>query len=226
MSAAPDSVNDRNVDAVGDFLRRHPPFDTLDEDALASVAAAAASERHPARAAILDSAAATSAHAYVVRSGSVELLIDGRLFDVLGEGEMFGFASLLEQGPLGFVARAVEETLLYRIPADAIRPVLERPEAVRFVARTLSAGMRLLAGGRRESPTEGSRPARELIRAPALVCKADTERARRRAADGRDRRDVRRRRAGRPARDRDRPRHPHARVSPKGRARMRRSRRS
>ena len=173
MSVVPDPVNDRNIDAIAAFLGRHPPFDTLGEDALTSVAAAAESERHPAGAAILQSPAATSAHAYVVRHGSVELLIDGRLFDVLGEGEMFGFASLLEQGPLGFVARAAEETLLYRIPADAIRPVLERPEAVRFVARTLSAGMRLLAGGQREPAPEGSRPARELIRAPALVCAAE-----------------------------------------------------
>ena len=174
MSVVPDPVNERDLDAVAGFLSRHPPFDTLDEDTLASVAAAAESERHAPRAAILESAAATSAHAYVVRRGSVELLIGGRLFDVLDEGEMFGFTSLLEEGPLGFVARAAEETLLYRIPAHAIRPVLERPEAVRFVARTLAAGMRLLAGGDREPPPEGSRPVRELIRAPALVCAPDT----------------------------------------------------
>jgi CRP-like cAMP-binding protein len=56
---------------------------------------------------------------------------------------MFGFASVLEEGPLGFVARAGEDgTLVYRFPADAIRPVLERPEAVRFAARTWTARWR------------------------------------------------------------------------------------
>jgi hypothetical protein len=71
---------------------------------------------------------------------------------------MFGFASVLEEGPLGFVARAAgDDTLVYRIPADAARHVLERPQAVRFVARTMSAGMRLLAGGDREPPP--TRPA-------------------------------------------------------------------
>ena len=111
-----------------------------------------------------------------MRLGSVELLIGGRLFDVLGEGEMFGFASVLEEGPLGFVARAADaETLVYRIPAHAIRPVLERPEAARFIARTMSAGMRLLAGSERDpAPDAGGRPARELLRAPAVVCPPDT----------------------------------------------------
>ena len=40
---------------------------------------------------------------------------------------MFGFASLLEQGPLGFVARAAEDTLVYRIPAQVIRQCSSAP---------------------------------------------------------------------------------------------------
>jgi CBS domain-containing protein len=160
------------MDDVAGFLRRHPPFDTLDEETLAGVARSAEIELHSSPDAILENPAATTQHAYVVRRGSVELLIGGRLFDVLGEGEMFGFASVLEEGPLGFVARAGEDgTLVYRFPAHAIRPVLERPEAVRFVARKMSAGMRLLAGADREPPPDaGDRPAGELVRAPAVVC--------------------------------------------------------
>ena len=34
---------------------------------------------------------------------------DGRLLDLIGAGEMFGFASILAEEPLGFVARAVED---------------------------------------------------------------------------------------------------------------------
>ena len=85
---------------------------------------------------------------------------------------MFGFASLLSEGPLGFVARAAEDTLVYRIPADAIRPVLERPASVRFVTRVMNERLRLLAGHRAASRRSRSRgrPVRELIRAPALVC--------------------------------------------------------
>src|SRR3712207_2742544 len=96
---------------IEEFLRRHPPFDTLDDAALTAVAAAAEIEYHAAATAILDSAEATAEFAYVVRRGAVELVIGDRLLDLLGDGEMFGFASLLEEAPLGFVARAAEDTL-------------------------------------------------------------------------------------------------------------------
>lgn len=156
---------------IAEFLRSHSPFDSLDEEELARVAASAEIEFHASGTPILESAEATAEFAYVVRRGSVELLIDGRLLDLLGEGEMFGFASLLEEGPLGFVARAAEDTLVYRIPSAAIHPVLERPAAVRFVAQSMNKGVRLLAGHESEPPLSAAgRPVGELIRAPALVC--------------------------------------------------------
>jgi CBS domain-containing protein len=104
-----------------------------------------------------------------VRRGSVELVIDGRLLDLRGEGEMFGFASLLHEGPMGFVARAAEDTLVYRIPAEAMRPVLERPAAARFLATSLSKRTQLLSGHEELSAPEGGRRVGDLIRAPALV---------------------------------------------------------
>jgi CBS domain-containing protein len=164
-------ISDLGTHDTADFLRRHPPFDTLDEETLAAVAESAEVERHAAGTAILDSAGVTPGFAYVVRRGFVELLIADRLLDALGEGEMFGFASVLEDAPLGFVARAAEDTLLYRIPAAAIRPVLERPPGARFVARSMNKGVRLLAGdGREPAPTPAWRRVRELVRAAPLVC--------------------------------------------------------
>ena len=124
----------------------------------------------------------------MVRRGAVELVIDGRLLDLLGEGEMFGFASLLEEAPLGFVARAAEDTLLYRIPEPAILPVLERGDAARFLARSLSKGVFLLARHEDEPPpTSAGRQVRELIRARPLLCPPATgvqEAARRMAEAG------------------------------------------
>jgi CBS domain-containing protein len=160
---------------IAEFLRRHPPFDSLDEETLAKAAASAEVEFHAAGAAILDSAAETARFAYVVRRGAVELRIDGRLLDLIGEGEMFAFASLLDEAPLGFVARAAEDTLVYRLPEDAIRPVLERPAAVRFLARAMSKGVRLLAGREQDQvATPAGRRVGELIRAAPLVCPPGT----------------------------------------------------
>jgi CBS domain-containing protein len=163
------------VHDIAEFLRRHPPFESLDEDLLQRVARAAEIEFYAAGTAILESAEATSRYAYVVRRGSVELLVDGRLHDLLGEGEMFAFASLLQDAPLGFVARAAEDTLAYRFPEHAILPVLERPAAVRFVVRSLARDVRLLTRAEEPPmPSPGGRPVRELIRSPALVCPPDT----------------------------------------------------
>src|SRR5215216_1963222 len=63
--------------------------------------------------------------AYVVRRGSVELSGGGRLFDLVGGAEMFGFASLLAESPPGFVARAAEDPLVY---AASTRARLEAAE--------------------------------------------------------------------------------------------------
>jgi CBS domain-containing protein len=175
MGTVKRDISDPGMHDIAEFLREHPPFDTLDEETLGRVAAGAEIEFHHAGTAILESAEETSRFAHVVRRGSVELVIDGRLLDLLGEGEMFGFASLLEEGPLGFVARAAEDTLVYRIPADVIRPVLERPDAVRYVARSMNKGVRLLAGHDQQPlPTPAGRRVRELIRAAPLVCAPDT----------------------------------------------------
>jgi CBS domain-containing protein len=163
------------VHDIAAFLQRHPPFESLDEDVLQQVAACTEIEFYAAGAAILQSAEATSRFAYVVRRGSVELLVGGRLHDVLGEGEMFAFASLLQDAPLGFVARAVEDTLAYRFPEQAILPVLERPAALRFVVRSMSRDVHLLTRADEPAvPSAAGRRVRDLMRAPALVCPPDT----------------------------------------------------
>ena len=160
---------------IADFLRAHAPFDTLDEEALADVARSAEIEFHAARATILETTTGPVEHAYVVRRGSVELVIEGRLLDLMGEGEMFGFTSVLADEPVGFVARAAEDTLVYRVPAEVIRPVLERPAFVRFYTRVMNERVRFLAGHQAEPPlSSAGRPVAELIRAPALICPAST----------------------------------------------------
>jgi len=176
------------MEDIADFLRAHPPFDSLDEQTLDEIAASAEIEFHAAHGAILDSPDAVLEHGYVVRRGSVELVIEGRLIDLIGESEIFGFVSLLSEGPPGFVARAAEDTLVYRIPAAVMRPVLERPAFVRFVTEVMNRRVRLLARHETEPPASSAgRPVGELIRAPALVCPPATsvkEAARRMAEAG------------------------------------------
>jgi len=173
---------------IADFLRAQPPFDSLDEETLERVAAGTEIEFFAAGARIIDGKDEIAEFGYVVRSGAVEVVMEGRLIDLVGEGEMFGFAPLLSEDPAGFVAAAAEDTLAYRIPAEVLRPVLERPASVRFVTQVMTNRLRLLAGRDPDPPLfSGGRPVGELIRARPLVCPPSTsvqEAARRMAKAG------------------------------------------
>jgi CBS domain-containing protein len=78
-------------------------------------------------------------HVWVVRRGAVELVDRGRVLDLLGEGELFGHPSMLSGLPTGFEVRASEDSLCYRLPAEAVMPLLARPAGLRYVARSLLA---------------------------------------------------------------------------------------
>jgi CBS domain-containing protein len=181
-------ISDFDMHDIAEFLRRYPPFEALDEETLAALAASAEIEFYASGTAVIDSADATSEFVYVVRRGSVELVAGDRLMDLIGEGEMFGYLSVLHHGPLGFTACAAEDTLVYRIPAVTVAPVLERPAGARFVARSMSDRVRMLADREERVPalSPAGRPVRELIRADPVVCEPSTtvQEAARRMLDG------------------------------------------
>ena len=105
-------------------------------------------------------------HLRVVRSGAVEIVLDGRVLDRLESGELFGHASMLSGLPPGFAARAVEDTLCYRIPADVAREVLSRPEG-HALRRALTA--RAPGGGRRRHRARPRGRRRRTSRSAALI---------------------------------------------------------
>ncbi|HLY50083.1 MAG TPA: putative nucleotidyltransferase substrate binding domain-containing protein [Solirubrobacteraceae bacterium] len=167
-TAAPDIVR---------FLLEHPPFDALERADVERLAAAAEPEFTTAGSTIFFQGAEPVAHLRVVRSGAVEILADGRLLDLLGEGELFGHSSMLSGLPPGFEARAVEDTLCYRIPADVAEGSLARPAGLRFLARSLlepwaaEAGTVASAEPQVEPPLQ---PVGSLIRGEPVVCSAET----------------------------------------------------
>jgi CBS domain-containing protein len=161
---------------VADFLRVHPPFDALDEADVQRVAAAAEVEFHLAGTTVFSQGAEPVGHLRVVRSGAVELVLNGRLLDLLGVGELFGQASMLSGLPTGFTARAAEDTVCYRIPAEVAREPLGRPQALQFVTRSLLDRGRLAGSedSRAEEAAPAQQPVASLMRRPLIVCPPDT----------------------------------------------------
>jgi CBS domain-containing protein len=160
---------------IARFLRAHPPFDALDPRDVARVAAAAELEEHPAGATIFSQGAEPPEHLRVVRSGAVEIVSEGRVLDLLGEGEMFGHASMLSGLPTGFEARAAQATTCYRVAMELAQEVLAAPEGLRYVARSLleePTDLHVLA--REASANVADEPVGALLHAPAVVCAPDT----------------------------------------------------
>ena len=156
---------------VAEFLGSRPPFDTVSADDLARVAAVTRTEVSPHGSTIFHQGAGPVEDLRMVRSGSVEVVHDGRVLDLLGPGELFGQASMISGLPTGFEARAGEDTVCYRIPADVVRPLLARPDVLAFVARSIVT--RRLTPAVSPPADPGQRRVAALIRRPPLLCPGD-----------------------------------------------------
>ena len=77
------------------FARATPPFDALPQDAFDAVAPALEEVSFAAGVRVLESGGEPSRHLYVIRSGAVRIERGGQTLQVLEEGEIFGFTSLL-----------------------------------------------------------------------------------------------------------------------------------
>ncbi len=138
---------------VAEFLRGHHPFDALPAEEVERIAATVEIEFFPARTEVFSRAAGPAGHAWVVRRGSIELLGEERVLDRLGAGELFGHASMLSGMPTGLSARAHEDTLCYRLPADVARAALEQ-------ARAPATG----------AHPSGDQPVGALVGGPPVIC--------------------------------------------------------
>jgi CBS domain-containing protein len=120
------------VDVAG-FLAEHPPFRDLGPDNLARIASAVQVEYFPAGTTILAQAGEPSAFLYVVRKGAAEVLDQGRLTDLLDEGESFGHLSLVSGAEPTATIRAHEDTLCYLVPKDLAEELLRTAAGVAFL---------------------------------------------------------------------------------------------
>ncbi|TMK80834.1 MAG: cyclic nucleotide-binding domain-containing protein [Actinobacteria bacterium] len=158
---------------VAGFLARHPPFDALTPQALARVAGSVRVEFFPEQTVILDESGAPARFLYVVRKGAIELLSEGRLLDLLGEGEAFGYLSLVSGLSPTATVRANEDTLCYLIAPALADEVLGTPSGLAFVDSGLRQRMM-----RRDADAGGGAILRTAvgtqIRRPPVTCSPDT----------------------------------------------------
>jgi CBS domain-containing protein len=148
-------VQDAGLSEVARFLAQRAPFEALSPEELTEVVGQTELEFHLAGAVILSEDGGPVTFLRVIHGGQVDISHEGKLLDLLGPGDTFGHAAMLSGLPPGFEARAVEDTLCYRIPVAVARPLLERARA-----RDLIVGVH----------EPGHQPVAGLIRSATVTC--------------------------------------------------------
>jgi CBS domain-containing protein len=163
-----------NTDHAATFLGRFAPFDALAPGDLGAIAANAEERAYAAGESVLIEDGTPTEHLFVVRSGSVELVHQGEVVDVLGPGESFGQPSLLTGLAPAFTVRAREDTVCLLIPREQAIAVFTDPAGAVHLARTLRS--RLVRAGHvvHALPELGTIRVADLIDRPPLFCDGST----------------------------------------------------
>jgi CBS domain-containing protein len=118
------------IDEVIEFLHEVSPFQELDKATLREIAAGISVELYPAGSTILYQDGPASEYLRIIKKGSVKVFIkpgmdDKVAIDTRGEGESFGFLSLLGGDKSRANVVATEDTICYLISKDSILRLLE-----------------------------------------------------------------------------------------------------
>jgi CBS domain-containing protein len=105
------------------YLRTVPPFDALPVDLYERAARALDVVYFPAGARVVRTGGTPLEHLYVIRKGAVRIERDGQTLQLLEEGELFGYTSLLS-GEATLDVFAHEELVAYRVPGAEFRRLL------------------------------------------------------------------------------------------------------
>jgi CBS domain-containing protein len=166
-----ESVNTAETSA---FLGRYPPFATLSPDELAAVADRAVVRGYPESANILVEDGTPSEHLFVIRDGSVELVHEEEVVDILEPGECFGHPSLLTGLAPAFTVRAHEDTTCLMIPREPALEVLARPTGAGWVATTLRERLTRTGYTVHALPPVNTVSVADLLRRAPIFCEPGT----------------------------------------------------
>ena len=159
-----------NTAARTDFLGRFAPFEALEPAEREAIAAAAAEQGYEPGKTILLEDGTPSEHLFVVGEGSVELVHQGEVVDVLGPGESFGHPSLLSGLAPAFTVRARERTVCILIPREAAVAVFTDPAGAGYLAASLRHRMVRAGHVVHALPELGTISVAELIARPPVFC--------------------------------------------------------
>jgi CBS domain-containing protein len=135
---------------VINFLKKNPPFQFFDDATLKSVAGSLSMEFYPKDSVILKQGDPPNDAVRIIKKGSVKVLMKTEsgidsVVDYRGEGDSFGFVSLMAQDRQKTTVTAAEDTICYLLGKERVMKLIESNPAfaeyfmshlTRFVNRT------------------------------------------------------------------------------------------
>jgi CBS domain-containing protein len=151
---------------VADFLKQHPPFDTVEMPDLLRLAERGRVKFHESEEFIFWQGGAHRDHIFVVQQGTVCLVEQAdaqeRRRDILGAGEILGLERFLDAPVYRYSAKTASDVVLYALPADDFAPLLDRyPSLQQYLATHASVNAHGSEGG--YLPPVASQPLSERL---------------------------------------------------------------
>ncbi|GAA0847163.1 DUF294 nucleotidyltransferase-like domain-containing protein [Marinobacter szutsaonensis] len=153
---------------IRNHMAQFPPFDEMPEELLDQVVGGVEVEYFRAGTQILEFGQ-DNTWLYYIRSGAVEIFRrSGELYNRIGEGDIFGQFGLLMNKTVRFPARALEDTLVYRIPEATFQYLFENDHGFADFVETEDRSRLRSALSRREKSNDlmTSKVTRLIARAP------------------------------------------------------------
>ncbi|MEO1547674.1 MAG: DUF294 nucleotidyltransferase-like domain-containing protein [Bacteroidota bacterium] len=130
---------------VADFLKGFPPFSSLADIDLETLAYEVTIMHKANNAVVFEEDEDPHGHFYMVHKGAVALerKETGAIVDICDEGDLFGLRPLMAQDKYRLEAKAHEESILYAIPFSKFKPlVLSNPEIGTFLIESFASNTR------------------------------------------------------------------------------------
>jgi CBS domain-containing protein len=130
------------IEEVIAFLKKVPPFQFLDDEAIKTIASGVSIEFYPKDTLILKQDGVPSEYLRIIKKGSVKVFVRTKdneevLIDYRGEGDSFGFLSLVSGDRSRANVVAAEDTICYLVDKESVLRLLEKnPSLTEFFLKS------------------------------------------------------------------------------------------
>ncbi len=157
------------MDNLDTFLAGHPPFGAIAPELLRElVDGALVSEHEPGSVVVLEDGRPATGM-WVVLEGSMDVVHDGEVMQVLAPGECFGHMSLLSGMSPAFTVRAREHSRCALLPGPVARRVLATEAGISYLARSMRKRLTRAADTVHGLQDVATTPVVQIMRPPVFV---------------------------------------------------------